>query len=282
MAGGLSVPMEALGGAGGALRRLGVHLLDAVLPPRCPACGAIVETAHALCAACWPQVRFLTEPLCAACGVPFEIEAAGDSVCAVCAVAATRPWARARAAIAYDDGSRGFILAFKNADRTDAVRTFAPWMAAAGRALLADADVLVPVPLHWTRLFARKYNQAALLTQAVGRLAGRPVTVDLLRRAKRTRKLGTAGPRERAAMVRAAFAVADRRRPEIAGRRVLLIDDVFTTGSTVGACARTLLRAGAATVDILTLARVIRPSTIIGSPVRVGGSKAALPGVHEL
>ena len=219
-------------------------------------------------------MRFLTEPLCAACGVPFEFEVAEGSVCAACAGAA-RPWVRARAAIAYDDGSRRFILAFKNGDRTDAVRTFAPWMAAAGRSLLADADLLVPVPLHWTRLFARKYNQAALLAQAVGRLTARPVDVDLLRRTKRTRKLGTSGPRERARTVRAAFLVPAARRAVVAGRRVLLIDDVFTTGSTTGACARTLMRAGAAAVDVLTLARVVRPSVIAGPPAPITGGYAS-------
>lgn len=248
-------------GAARVLRGAGNRMLDAVLPPRCLACGAIIEAAHALCASCWPRVRFLTEPLCASCGVPFEFEVAGGSVCAACA-GTSRPWAIARAAIAYDDGSRAFILAFKNGDRTSAARTFAPWMAASGRRLLIEADLLVPVPLHWTRLFARKYNQAALLAQAVGRLAGRAVAVDLLRRSKRTRKLGTSGPRERAETVRAAFTVAERRRRELVGRRVLLIDDVFTTGSTAAACARTLLRAGAAAVDVLTLARVVRPSVI--------------------
>ena len=194
------------------------------------------------------------------CGVPFEFEAEEGSVCAACAAAA-QAYTRSRAAIAYDDGSRRFILAFKNADRTDAVRTFAPWMVAAGRQLLADADLLAPVPLHWTRLFARKYNQAALLAQAVGELAGKPVAVDLLRRTKRTRKLGTSGPRQRARTVQAAFSVPESRRHGIARRRILLIDDVFTTGSTTNACARALKRAGATAVDVLTLARVVRPAS---------------------
>jgi ComF family protein len=133
-------------------------------------------------------------------------------------------------------------------------------MVAAGRNLLADAGLLVPVPLHWTRLFARKYNQAGLLAQAVGKLAGKPVAVDLLQRTKRTRKLGTSGPQQRAKLVRAAFNVPRKRCPEIGGRRVLLIDDVFTTGSTTSACARALRRAGATAVDVLSLARVVRAS----------------------
>lgn len=245
------------------LQWFGGLVLNAVLPPRCLACGAIVEATAALCPACWPQVRFVTAPLCAVCGAPFEFDAEEGSLCGGCA-ATPRVYARARAAVAYDDGSRRFILGFKNADRTDAVRTFAPWMLAAGRELIAEADVLVPVPLHWTRLFARKYNQAALLAQAIARLAGKPVAVDLLRRTRRTRKLGTSGPLQRAQTVRAAFVVPPGRLAAVKGRRVLLIDDVFTTGSTTASCARTLRQAGAVAVDVLTLARVIRPSVAAG------------------
>ena len=242
-----------------AVRRLGIGLLDAVLPPRCPSCGEVVETVHALCPACWPKVRFITEPLCAACGTPFEFEVPPGTVCAACAVV-ERPFGRARAAIAYDDGSRGLILAFKHGDRTDAARVFAPWMARAGRELLVDADLLVPVPLHWTRLAARRYNQAAILAQAVGRLAEAKVSPDLLKRRKRTPSLARSGARERAETVRGAFVVPARRRSEVEGRRILLIDDVYTTGSTIGACARALARTGARAVDVLTLARVVRPS----------------------
>jgi ComF family protein len=219
----------------------------------------LVETAHALCGECWPKIRFITEPLCATCGMPFEFEASDGSVCAVCA-SSERPFARARAAIAYDDGSRGFILAFKHGDRIDAARVFAPWMAQAGRDLLASVDVLVPVPLHWTRLFMRRYNQAALLAHEIGRLAHVPVFPDLLVRRKRTPSLAHAGASERARTVSGAFGVPPRRRGDVEGRRILLIDDVFTTGSTIGACARALKKSGARSIDVLTLARVLRPT----------------------
>ncbi len=238
-------------------------LLDAVLPPRCLACGAITEEPGTLCAGCWVQVRFIAEPLCVSCGVPFEFEVGEGTVCGACA-AASRAYVRARAAIAYDDASSRFILAFKNGDRTDAVRTFAPWMLQAGASLLTDADLLVPVPLHWTRLFVRKYNQAALLAHALGRHAGIPVAPTLLIRSRRTRALKHAGAQKRADTVRGAFAVPARRQRQLASRRVLLIDDVYTTGSTVGACARALLRAGATSVDVLTLARVVRPALPAG------------------
>lgn len=185
----------------------------------------------------------------------------GDVCCAAC-VAVDPPYERARAAIAYDDGSRGLILGFKHGDRLDAVPAFAPWMARAGRELLAEADLLVPVPLHWTRLFVRRYNQASVLAQAVGRLAGRPVAPDLLVRRRRTRSLGTFGPRQRAETVRGAFAVAPRWRASVPGARIVLVDDVLTTGATVGACIRALNKAGASAVDVLTLARVVRPGVV--------------------
>jgi ComF family protein len=236
----------------------------------------LVEAAHGLCADCWPKIRFITEPLCATCGMPFEFEASDGSVCAVCA-SSERPFGRARAAIAYDDGSRGFILAFKHGDRTDAARVFAPWMTQAGRDLLADVDLMVPVPLHWTRLFMRRYNQSALLAQAVSRLANVRVALDLLVRRKRTPSLAHAGAVERAKTVSGAFVVPPRRRHDVEGRRILLIDDVFTTGATIGACARALARSGARSVDVLTLARVLRPTHLD----RVISSASALPATEE-
>ncbi|MBK8174752.1 MAG: ComF family protein [Rhodospirillales bacterium] len=260
-----------------AIARLGRAALDAVLPPRCLTCGTIVGTAHALCSECWPTVRFIHEPLCARCGIPFEFDAGPGCVCAVCA-ATDRPHHRVRAAVAYDDGSRPLILRFKNGDRTDAVRVFAPWMLRAGRQLLTQADIIAPVPLHWTRLFSRKYNQAALLAQAIGRLSLTPVRPDLLVRRKRTHKLGKSGPAERAKTVRGAFAVPARHKREIDGFRILLIDDVYTTGSTAAACARALLAAGAQAVDVLALARVIRPS---GIPVPPTGSKPGTARADE-
>jgi len=253
--------------AGRLARRLANGLLDSMLPPRCLACGEIVEQPHTLCPVCWPQLTFLAEPLCCICGQPFAAVAYAGTTCAACAYP-ERAVARVRAALAYDDGSRGLILAFKHADRTDAATAFARWMQRAGASLLADADLLVPVPLHWTRLSPRRYNQAALLALAIGRLAERPVAPDLLHRRKRTTPLGDLGPAERAATVRAAFKVGPRARSRIAGSRVLLVDDVFTTGATTESCALTLLRAGAASVDVLALARVVRPVALPGTAYR--------------
>jgi ComF family protein len=164
---------------------------------------------------------------------------------------------RARAAFRYDEGSRDLILRFKHADRTDSSPAFARWMARAGDALLGDADLIAPVPLHWLRLFMRRYNQAALLASALAPLAGKPAVNDLLQRRRRTPLQG-GGVLARQRNVAGAFAVDPRRRAGLQDKRVLLVDDVLTTGATVSACASVLLRAGARAVDVLTLARVVR------------------------
>jgi len=241
------------------LNKLGGAVLDAVLPPRCLRCGDVVGEQGTLCAPCWSHLSLIDDPMCAACGLPFEIDPGENALCGAC-VALPKPYARARSAIVYDDHSRGLILAFKQSDRTDAVPVFAGWMARAGAPLLDDADVLAPIPLHWTRLFQRRYNQAALLALAIARISGVRAVPDLLVRQRRTSKLGKMGASARAETVRGAITLPPRKRPLIEGRRVLLIDDVLTTGSTVGACTRALLKGGASAVDVLTLARAGKPA----------------------
>jgi ComF family protein len=223
---------------------LGRALLNAVLPPRCAACGTTVEEGGALCPECWRGIRFLAPPACACCGYPFEYAVPDETLCAAC----TRQppeFERARAVFAYDDASRGLVLAFKHADRTQDAPAFGRWLVRAGAELLPDADLIVPVPLHRWRLFHRRYNQSALLAQAVGRLSGRSVAVDLLVRRRRTRSQGRMSRLGRLRNVQGAFVVRDRWRGRLQGRRVLLVDDVLTTG--------------AAAVDVLTLSRVVRP-----------------------
>ena len=237
---------------------IGRGLIDLVLPPQCLGCGSVVKEPHTLCAACWGRLRFIERPLCSACGRPFEVEVSDGALCGRC-VRRPHVYARARSSLVYDDASRHMILMFKYADRTDAAPLFATWMGQAGRDLLGDADLIAPVPLHWTRLLRRRYNQAALLAQAVGRAAGIEVEVDLLRRQRRTARLAGMGPKDRARTVKGAITVPAARSTRVKNRRVLLIDDVLTTGATVDACARALLDAGARAVDVLTLARVVRP-----------------------
>lgn len=237
------------------LRRLGGLLLDAVLPPRCVSCTGPVAEVGGVCSACWSRIELLAPPLCARCGVPLAQEVAGESVCGSC-LRSPPAWRSARAVFAYDEASRDLVIALKHRDRLEAAPMLGRWMARAGAELLAEADILVPVPLHWTRLFLRRFNQAAVLAKEIGAASGVAVVPDLLVRRRRTPSQGRLTRTGRARNVRGAFAVSRRRRAAVVGARVVLVDDVLTTGATLAACTRVLLRAGAARVDVLTLARV--------------------------
>jgi ComF family protein len=233
------------------LRAVAVTVVDAVLPPRCLGCGGIVEAPGRLCMACWTPIRFLGPPCCAVCGEPFPYLQEGNALCLSC-VAEPPIYDRARAVFVYDEETRKLILSFKHGDRTDAAPAYAAWMRRAGADLIAHADVIAPVPLHRWRLLRRRYNQAALLALEISRLSGKPVTPDLLTRQRATPSLGQLGRLARRRTLRGAFALEET----VEGRRILLIDDVLTSGATVNECARLLKRAGAAGVDVLTLARV--------------------------
>jgi ComF family protein len=237
------------------LRRIGRAVVDGILPPRCLSCGAIVDEPDALCGPCWAAMTFFAPPWCAVCGLPFPHPMGDDAICADCA--RDRPsWDRARAVLRYDKHSRHLVLALKHADRTHLARALGGWMRRAGVEVLDGADLVVPVPLHWTRLFARRYNQAGLLAHAIRAAGGPAVAPDWLVRRRRTPSQGRLGAAARARNVRGAFALRPGR--SIRGRRIVLIDDVLTTGATVEECARVLRRAGAEFVGVLTLARALR------------------------
>lgn len=240
------------------LKRMGAALLDMLLPGRCLHCHKIIPNAGALCDTCWPQMPFITEPVCAACGYPFEYDLGPGTLCLSC-LAVRPPFNQARAFLRYDDFSSRPILAFKHGDRTDIAKPFASWLANHARQLINRADVLVPVPLHWTRLWHRRYNQAALLAIEIARMVGKPYLADTLQRHKRTESQGRKSRSERERNVRGAFTLHPRRRARVEGKSVLLVDDVMTTGATIDACSRLLLKGGARQVDVLTLARVVRP-----------------------
>jgi ComF family protein len=237
------------------VRTVAGAVLDVLLPPRCPGCRVTVARADSFCVACWAKLRFITAPLCACCGLPFEIDAGPDTRCGDCLAHLPR-FASARAALVYDGPARDMLLALKHGDRDFLARAMAPAMARAGAAMLGADAVLVPVPLHRWRLWRRGYNQAALLAAAIARRTANPVAVDAIERVRNTPSSRGMSRSRRAANVRGVFRVA--RPAAVKGRDVVLVDDVLTTGATVGACARLLLRAGARRVDVLTWARVVR------------------------
>jgi len=231
-------------------------MLDALLPPQCLACHAIVDSPGNLCAACFSRFTFITAPHCERCGLPFETPVIEDVVCGAC-LQDPPSYAHARAAFVYNTDSRKLVLKLKHGDRTDAAAHLARWLHRAGGELIARCDVIVPVPLHRWRFLMRTYNQAALLANKVGALAHKPVCADAIVRTKRTSSQGGLDRVARRRNVAKAFAV--NRPAAIVERRVLLIDDVLTTGATANACAETLLKAGASAVDVLVLARVPGP-----------------------
>ncbi|HVY98197.1 MAG TPA: ComF family protein [Dongiaceae bacterium] len=231
--------------------------LDAVLPPRCLKCGDILGGENGLCMPCWGKLAWLSAPCCACCGQPFAFESGADSLCGACLQ--KRPaYDRARAVFRYDAESRDLILGFKHADRTELAPTLARWMARSGAGLVADCALIVPVPLHWTRLAMRRFNQAGLLAQAIGKLADRPVEPRALTRRRATRSQGHLGRLARRRNVQGAMAVAERLAARVADRRILLVDDVITTGATAETAAKALISAGATAVDVLALAKVVR------------------------
>jgi ComF family protein len=240
--------------------RLATAVLDLLLPPLCLTCATRVDAPGLQCAGCFATRVMICDPVCVCCGAPFE-RASDDAEGGACQRCAAAPpsFDRARAALAYGDAARRLVLPFKHADRQDHAGLLARLMAGAGGALLRDADLLVPVPVHRLRLFRRRYNQAALLARELGRISGRPVLLDGLGRSRATDSLGGKTAIDRRAEVADAFTVRPGRLQALRGRRILLIDDVMTSGATARACAETLLEAGAASVDVLVAARVPDP-----------------------
>ncbi len=236
-------------------KRLVAYALDLLLPPRCPACREIVDRQGRFCLGCWSGLTFLTDPCCATCGAPFDIDRGPGARCGAC-LDTPPAFAAARAALAYAGSARTVLLGFKHGDRQHLADVMAPQVIRVGHAWLGPDAVLVPVPLHRWRLWKRGFNQAALLARAVARRTGSRLVVDALVRARPTASSRGMGRRARAANVRNAFVLA--RPEEVRGREVVVIDDVLTTGATADACARVLLAGGAARVRVLTWARVVR------------------------
>jgi ComF family protein len=248
-----------LRGALSACRNVLAHIprlaLDIALPTLCVSCREPVD-GEGVCAECWAKLAFIEPPYCPRLGIPFVYDP-GPELLSMEAIANPPAYQRARAAVRYDDVARRLVHALKYHDRTDLAPTMGSWMARAGRELLGEADVLVPVPLHWRRGWSRRYNQAGALAQAIGRQSGVKVATEALRRVRPTEQQIGLSRAQRASNVQGAFKVAADRMADIQGRRVVLVDDVLTSGATSDTCARALLRAKAAQVDVLVFARVV-------------------------
>ncbi len=232
--------------------------LDVALPPLCASCREPLGDGAGLCAACWAKLSLIEPPYCARLGIPFTYDP-GPGLLSMEAIADPPAYDRARAAVRYDDIARALVHGFKYGDRMELAPMMGRWMARAGHELLAEADSLVPVPLHWRRLWARRFNQSAALAGAISALSDVPVLHGALRRTRATTQQVGLSRNQRADNVQGAFKVQAAQKADVKGKRLILIDDVLTSGATVDTCARALLRAGAAHVDVLVFARVVAP-----------------------
>ena len=235
--------------------------MDALVPPACPLCRTLLGEDDGLCAACWQQLDFISGPICRISGMPMAVDLGAETV-SPAVLARPPPYARARAAFAYRGSAAGLIKRMKFGDRPELARLLARFMVQAGGEVLPLNALLVPVPLHRRRLLRRRFNQAAELCRAVSELTGLGVLPQAAARIRPTRAqigLTRAG---RTRNLRGAFAVPASQKPHIAGRRLVLVDDVLTTGATAEAVTRVLRRAGAAEVSVLTAARVVMPERV--------------------
>lgn len=230
--------------------------LDIIFPPQCLICDALVPTHGTLCLECWRGVSFISEPMCHACGLPFEYAIGEGALCGDCLKEAP-PYARARAALRYDEASRKLILSLKYHDQTHLAKVYGPWLAKAGKELVLESDALVPVPLYYWRFVNRRYNQSALLAAALAKHCALPVLPDALLRTRHTPPQTGLTRAQRQDNVKGAFCVNPRHAATVKGKNILLIDDVMTTGATLEQCTKSLLKAGANKVNGLTLARAI-------------------------
>ena len=240
------------------VRRAATALVDLLLPPRCPGCGMIVAGQDRFCSDCWSQLDFIVPPACACCDLPLPNAVGPDALCGAC-MANPPPFARAYAPLAYGEKARSVVMRLKYGRRIGAARLMADLMAMrlGDRDPVDEPPLLVPVPLHRWRIWSRGFNQSALIARHLADRFGWSLDVDALARTRQTSSMRGLGKQARAKQVRGAFRVEPDARDRIAGRTIMLVDDVFTSGATASACARALRRGGAARVEVIAFARVL-------------------------
>jgi len=232
--------------------------LAAIYPPRCLGCGTTVDSDFGLCGACWGQTAFIGGAACDACGAPVPGSAPDEDLHCDACLKTPRPWDHGHAALIYGDMGRKLVLGLKHGDRQEVARPAAIWMQASLGDRIDPRSLIVPVPLHWTRLAKRRYNQSALIAQQLSKLTGLDWCADLLQRTRRTPSLDGKSPTERSEALSGAISVTPQRRHRIQGRPVLVVDDVMTTGATLAACAGACRASGADQVCVSVLARAVK------------------------
>jgi ComF family protein len=233
-----------------------VSVREALFPPTCLDCHVVTSRTGTLCPRCWNKVKFIERPFCEVLGTPFAYDQ-GDGMVSGDAIANPPPFRRARTVSAYGEVTKKLVHQLKYNDRTDLAPWMAEWMMRAGAELLADCDLIIPVPLHRWRYFTRRFNQSAELARAIGKASGKAFDPTALVRIRRTKQQVGLGARQREDNVRGAFKVPDQMLMAVSGKTILLVDDVYTTGATINAATKALKKAGAKAVDVLTFARVI-------------------------
>jgi len=230
------------------------RLLNLFFPPQCLVCDALVPTHGTLCTECWNSVPFISEPMCACCGLPLEFAVDINTLCGEC-LREHPPYSRARAAFVYNDTSRALVMKLKYQDELYLAPVFAHWLASAGSEIIKASDVILPVPLHYWRMLSRRYNQSLLLARAIADHSNVKLLANGLLRTRHTKQQAGLTRPQRLKNVKGAFAVNPKFKDEIKNKSVLLVDDVMTTGATLNACTEALLKAGASQVNVLTLSR---------------------------
>lgn len=231
-------------------------IVDTILPVRCIACSQVVWDQAGVCAACWSTLTFVEMPFCQVCGHPFEHHIEDVGICAGC-LSTPPPYTLARACFIYNEASRSMILRFKHSDETFLAHYFAMWLNRLIRTNGLQADMVIPVPLHWKRLFTRKYNQAALIASCVANNLKIPFDPFILTRPSSTQSQGHLSRNQRKLNVKGAFNVPEHLRHKLLNKRVILIDDVLTTGATINECSKILKKAGVWEIYVLTVGRVV-------------------------